>query len=153
MLDIPKIEAIISFFVDNVMVPFKTKMMKLLWYADALAYKESGKAMTGLVYVHEKLGALPQGHKELVNLDNLHVSEEFSPNYDTILRFNPAEGIDYSILSKDEMSVLERVAKKFKNYSAAEIIDYMHKERAYEETKQDDLISFELAKAIRRFRS
>ena len=33
--------------------------MKLLWYIDNLYYNQYGKAMTGLVYTHQKMGALP----------------------------------------------------------------------------------------------
>jgi len=151
VLNIPKIEAIISYFADAVVNPLKTKMMKMLWYADALSYKKRGIAMTGLVYAHDYYGALPLGHKALVNLENLNVEEEYSPNYDVMLRFYSSEKADFSVLDKEELKILKETAGKFKTYSAREIVDYMHEENAYTKTKQGDLISFDLAKEIRQF--
>ena len=126
-------------------------MMKMLWYADALSYKKRGIAMTGLVYEHERYGALPLGHKTLVNLENLDVEEEYSLNYDVMQRFYPSDKVDYSVLDKEELKILKETARKFKTYSATEIVDYMHEENAYTKTKQGDLISFDLAKEIRQF--
>ena len=40
---------------------------------------------------------------------------------------------------------------KFKNYNTQEIVDYMHEEKAYKDTKPGDVISFTLAKEIRAF--
>lgn len=151
VLNIPKIEAIISYFADAVANPLKTKMMKLLWYADALSYKRRGIAMTGLVYAHDHYGALPLGHNVLVNLENLNVEEKYSSNYDVILRFYPSDKADYSVLDKEEVKILKETAGKFKTYSAREIVDYMHEENAYTQTRQGDLISFDLAKEIRQF--
>ena len=151
VLNIPKIEAIISYFADAVVNPLKTKMMKMLWYADALSYKKRGIAMTGLVYAHDHYGALPLGHNVLVNLENLNVEEKYSSNYDVILRFYPSDKADYSVLDKEEVKILKETAGKFKTYSAKEIVDYMHEENAYTKTKQGDLISFDLAKEIRQF--
>ena len=37
----------------------------------------------------------------------------------------------------------------FKNYKAKEIVDYMHEEKAYIETKPGEIIPFSLAKEIR----
>ena len=38
-----------------------------------------------------------------------------------------------------------------KNYKAKDIIEYMHEEKAYIETKPGDIIPFSLAKEIRKF--
>ena len=42
--------------------------MKLLWYIDCIYYKENNKSLTGLVYVHQKMGALPIAYDELLKL-------------------------------------------------------------------------------------
>ena len=71
--------------------------------------------------------------------------------YDSMLHIYPTKGMDYSILSIDEKKILDKVIKKFKNYKAKDIIDYMHEEKAYTETKSGDIIPFSLAKEIREF--
>ena len=151
ILNIDKIEAIISYFAENVTNLFKVKLMKMLWYADALLFKNSGKAMTGLVYKHEPMGALPVGHYSLMNLENLNIKEEVSYNYDSMLHIYPSDNIDYGILTKEEKAVLDVVIAKFKMFKAKEIIDYMHEEMAYTATVQGEIIPFSLAKEIRVF--
>lgn len=150
-LNIDKIEAAISYIAESVSNLFKVKLMKMLWYVDALSYKISGCAMTGMVYRHNDMGALPVGHYSLMNLENLNVHEEESYNYDSMLHIYPTSDMDYSVLSAEDKKVLDLVIRKFKNYKTKEIVDYMHEEKAYLETKSGEIILFSMAKEIRDF--
>lgn len=150
-LNIDKIEASISYIAERVTNLFKVKLMKMLWYVDALSYKNNGYAITGMVYRHNDMGALPVGHYSLMNLENLNVHEEESYNYDSMLHIYPTQGMDYSVLTTEDKKVLDAVIIKFKNYKAKEIVDYMHEERAYRETSSGDIIPFSIAKDIRDF--
>ena len=151
MLNIDKIETMISYMAENINNLFKVKLMKMLWYSDVLSFIENGCSMTGMVYRHEPMGALPIGHYSLMNLEKLNVREEMSYNYDTMLHIYPTDNMDYSILNDKEKSILDKVIVKFKDYKAKEIIDYMHNEKAYIETKPGEIIPFSLAKEIREF--
>ncbi len=151
LLNIDKIEAAISYIAENVANLFKVKLMKMLWYADALSYKVNGYAITGLVYRHNEMGALPIGHYSLMNLENLNIHEEVSINYDSMLHIYPSNDMDYSVLSDGDKNILDAVIRKFKNYKAKEIVDYMHDERAYRETNPGDIIPFSIAKEIKDF--
>lgn len=148
-LNIDKIEAAISYIAERVSNLFKVKLMKMLWYVDALSFKYYGVAMTGMVYLHNEMGALPIGHHNLMNLEKLNVQEEESINYDSMIHIYPTKGMDYSVLSADDKKVLDLVIIKFKTYKAKDIVDYMHKEKAYIETNQGEIIPFSLAKEIR----
>ena len=151
VLNIDKIEAMISYIAEKTSNLFKVKLMKMLWYSDVLSFIEDGFAMTGMVYRHEPMGALPIGHYSLMNLENLNVKEEMSCNYDTMLHVYPTVGMDYSVLSDREKATLDKVIEKFKNYKAKDIVDYMHEEKAYTETKAGEIIPFSLAKEIKKF--
>ena len=151
LLDIDKLEVAISYIAKKVVNLFKVKLMKMLWYADALSYKENGNAITGLVYRHNDMGALPIGHYSLMNLENLNVREEVSINYDSMFHVYPSKGMDYNVLSDREKDILDTVIKKFKNYKAQEIVNYMHEEKAYRGTKPGEIIPFSMAKEIRDF--
>lgn len=151
LLNIDKVEEVVSYFAETVSNLFKVKLMKMLWYADALSFKTNGTAITGLVYRHNEMGALPIGHYSLMNLEKLNVQEEVSINYDSMLHVYPTKGMNYDGLSDDEKYVLDLVVKKFKNYKAQDIVDYMHKEKAYRDTKPGEIIPFSLAKEIRGF--
>ncbi len=151
LLNIDKLEAAISYIAEKVSNLFKVKLMKMLWYTDALSYKTHGHAVTGLVYKHDEMGALPVGHYSLMNLERLEVKEESSYNYDSMLHIYPTANMNYSILSNDDRDILDQVIKQFTNFNAKEIVEYMHQETAYTETKQGEIIPFELAKDIRAF--
>jgi len=151
ILDIDKIEAIVSYFAEHVSNLFKVKLMKLLWYSDVLSFIKNGTSLTGLVYTHEPMGALPIGHYSLMNLENLTVQEEVGYNYDTMLHIYPTFGIDYTTLRNEDIEILDKVITKFKNYKTKEIIDYMHEETAYTETSSGEIIPFSLAKELRKF--
>lgn len=151
LLNIDKIEAMISYIAESVSNLFKVKLMKMLWYGDALSFKRHGIAMTGMVYRHEPMGALPVGHYSLMNLENLNIREEESNNYDLMLHIYPSKGMDYAVLTDEDRSILDDVIKKFKDYKAKDIIEYMHGETAYTKTKAGEMIPFSLAKDIREF--
>jgi len=151
LLNIDKLEAAISYIAEKISNLFKVKLMKMLWYADALSYKEDGYAITGLVYRHNEMGALPIGHYSLMNLENLNVHEEVSINYGSMLHVYPSKGMDYSVLSDRDKTILDAVIKKFKNYKAQEIVDFMHEEKAYRGTNPGEIIPFSMAKEIRDF--
>lgn len=151
MLDIDKIEAMISYIAEEASNLYKVKLMKMLWYSDVLAFMEKGSSISGMVYRHEAMGALPIGHYSLMNLENLNVQEEMSCNYNTMLHVYPTPNMDYSVLSDVEKAILDKVIAKFKDYKAKDIVDYMHEEKAYSETKTGEIIPFSLAKEIREF--
>lgn len=150
-LNIDKIEAIVSCLAESMTNLYKVKLMKSLWYVDALSFKLTGKAITGLVYRHETMGALPIGHYSLMNLERINVKEEISYNYESMLHVYPNPNIDYSILSSEEKEIVNRVIKKFKDFKASDIVTYMHEERAYKETMNGAVIPFGLAKEIEIF--
>lgn len=151
LLDIDKLEAVVSYYAKHISDLYKVKLMKMLWYADSLCFKNTGVSMMGLVYRRESMGALPIGHYKIVGLENIKVQEE--EGYDnTTFHFLPNESIDISCLTDEDINVLDRVIKKFESFSAREIVEYMHKEIAYIKTNDKDIIPFSLAKEIKDFR-
>ena len=86
-----------------------------------------------------------------MNLENLNVREEVSINYDSMLHIYPSKGMDCSVLSDKDIFILDAVIRKFKNYKAQEIVDYMHEEKAYQGTNPGEIIPFSTAKEIRTF--
>lgn len=149
-LDINKLEAVISYLATRINKLYKVKLMKLLWYADALYYKFHNHSMTGLVYRHEAMGALPIGHYKIGSLPNVKMEEE-SDGESIKYRFLPNRNIDDVSLSDEEKLILDKVIDKFKSYNASEIVDYMHKETAYIKTNDKEIIPFSLASEIKDF--
>lgn len=150
-LDIDKLENMINFFASKMKGLYKVKLMKLLWYADSLSYKLNQCSMSGLVYSHYAMGALPKGHYKILGLRNVNVKEEYESSEVVKYHILPNDCFDESIFTEDELRILNRVVNKFKYMKVNEIVEYMHEEAAYIETQPDELIPFALAKKIREF--
>ena len=125
--------------------------MKMLWYTDMLEYRKNHISMTGIVYTHEAMGALPIGHRDLMMLPGINVVEEMSPDFNSMFHIFPNPDVDMSILTEDNKEILNMVVKKFKDFSTKEIVEYMHKEKAYMETALGDVISYEYARELNEF--
>ena len=87
----------------------------------------------------------------LMNLEKLNIQEEMNYSCDTMLHIYPTANMDYSVLTDREKSILDKVITKFSAYRAKDIVEYMHKEKAYTETRPGEIILFSLAKEIRKF--
>ena len=55
-------------------------------------------------------------------------------------------------MAANELSVLELVSATFMNYKSKEMIDYMHKEKAYTDTMPNQVIPYSLAKQLNELR-
>ncbi len=152
-LNIDKLEQIINFIAINISSALnKVRLMKLLWYSDALSYKENGIAISGLVYTHNNMGALPLGHSAILELRGINVQEKYNWDFDfpTYTIF-PKDNSSTSLLSEKELNVIRRVCDKFGNFTGKQIAEYMHQETAYTKTDDRDIITFSYAKEIREF--
>ncbi len=152
LLDLEKVENIVAFFAQHSSRLYKVKLMKLLWYADALFFKKYGVGMSGLVYKHLPLGAVPKAHEEILKYaqSSINIIEEY---FDEKIAYKilPKVNVDLSKFTVEEISVLQKVLEKFDKMGSREISDYMHEEWAYQKTAQDELIPYSLAREIRDF--
>ena len=145
-LDIDKVCDMAAFFASHCTDLFKVKLMKLLWYADALFFKEHGRSMSGLVYQHMPMGALPVGHYELMNL---LPHEEIYDGYEyASFRILAKEQFDESLFTEEERDVLYRVLRKFGTYTGGELADHMHTEIAYRQTADHAYIPYSLSSEV-----
>ena len=137
-----------------------------------LEYRKNHISMTGIVYTHEAMGALPIGHRDLMMLPGINVVEDMSQDFNSMFHIFPNPDVDMSILTEDnkeilnmvvkkfkdfsildvtEKSILDKVITKFMDYKAKDIVEYMHKEKAYMETALGDVISYEYARELNEF--
>lgn len=145
---IEKVKAVIKqILVSNLKIT-KTKLAKLLWYCDFINYKNNNKSITGLKYLHLDFGAYPKNFEIILNNKDVEIVVEYDIDGDFTKKTIVFCNSDYQ-LSKDELDTIETVNSKFKNFTSKQIVDYMHKEKAYLETSQGDYISYNFAKDIK----
>lgn len=148
LIDIEKISKLMAFFANYVMPLYKVKLMKLLWYSDALFFKRHGRSMTGLVYQHYPLGALPIAYNELLSLPSVNVEEEYV-NDCTAYKITSSGSISLDAFTFDELSVIQNVLTFFKNKNTSTVVSYMHEEKSYTATTQGQIMPYSLAKEVR----
>lgn len=150
LLCVDKIKSMIAYFARFTKNLFSVKLMKLLWYSDALSYQRTGKSMTGLVYTHMPMGALPIGFREICELNS--VDREPEEICETIrFRFAPKniDMIDESLFTLEELSVLKDVCERFENISGTELSEIMHEEDIYKFTEEKQVLDFSLIKKLK----
>ncbi len=68
VLDIDKIEAVISYFEEKSPELQQAQLLRMLRYADALTLEKRGRALTGIVYKEDSAGICPLGRENLLKL-------------------------------------------------------------------------------------
>ncbi len=150
ILNIPKIKSMLAYFARFTKNLFSVKLMKLLWYSDAVSFLRTGKAMSGLVYQHMPYGALPKGFGEVECLDS--VEREQMVYYDCLATqyfSKNKDMIDESLFTSEELDILHDVCVKFENTSGKELSEIMHQEDAYKYTYDREIIDFSIIKHLR----
>lgn len=148
-LSLDKVVDVIRYFAASTKITslYKVKLMKLMWYADALSYKKRGFAITGLVYQALPMGAVPVGHNSIIDLKDVPC-EEVDMGETNAYHFSLKDATSFSALSDEDKGVLDIVIEKLGSMTKNEIISFMHKEQAYVKTASRDIISFEYAKDL-----
>jgi len=148
-LSLDKVVDVIRYYASSVKVKYlyKVKLMKLLWYADALSYKKYHNTITGLVYQAYPMGAVPVGYNLIINLKNVPC-EEVEIDYSNAYRFYLKEKADCYSLSQRDKDVLDIVIDSLGNMTKNQIVSYMHKETAYINTRDREEIPFSFAEEL-----
>ena len=148
-LSLDKVVDVIRYFASSINVTslYKVKLMKLMWYADALAYKIRGSAITGLVYQALPMGAVPVGHNFIIDLNDVPC-EEVDMGETNAYHFSLAGELTFPTLSKEEKDILDVVIEKLGKMSKNDIVNFMHKEKAYVETTPRDVIQFKYVESL-----
>lgn len=148
-LSLDKVVDVIRYFAASHQITslYKVKLMKLMWYADALSYKNRGFAITGLVYQALPMGAVPVGHNFIIDLIDVPC-EEVDMGETNAYRFSLKETDSFPSLLDADKKILDIVIEKLGKMSKKEIISFMHMEQAYVETAPRDVIQFKYAESI-----
>ena len=139
-----KIYNIIIFLADNTIL--KTKLLKEMFYADFLFYKENCKSITGLEYCKLPFGPVPDSFETILSKgyqeDIIDYELVITPSKE-FYEITSKKEFNKELFTKEELEVLDKIKKYFKDYSVEEIVDYSHKEKAYIDTNKCEKISYE----------
>ncbi len=139
-------------FFSSKVEPWKTKLNKLLFYADFLAFKKTCFSMSGVKYRAIKMGPVPSNFNSifeyLVNKNDVDVQiHEFSE--DSIgekFVAHPEREFNDKLFTSKELEILNQIATFFKESTTNNIIKFSHNEVGWlENNKKRDLISYKYA--------
>ena len=147
-LSFRKIVDVINYYAASKKVKklFKVKLMKMMWYADFLSYKRSGHSITGLPYLALPMGAVPESHNYLIDLDGVHYSVEIV-NDNEAYHFT-SKASSFPSLTDEDKKVLDTIIRLMGGWNAEEVKSYMHDEVAYKKTEKNHVISYDYAKYL-----
>lgn len=150
-LDFKKVINMILFFAKDGIL--KTKLLKEMFYADFLNYKNTGKSITGLEYSKITYGPVPDDKDKIICdcISKKFIDEivEYKNDYE-YHNIISLKDFDKNIFDEEELMILNRVKEFFKDFKSKEIADFSHEEKAFIETEFAKNISYDFAFDINR---
>lgn len=142
----------VIFFAENVQ-PFKTRLNKLMFYADFLNYKKTGFSISGANYAAIDLGPVPDAYDMLYEFFNRkhfvqieyhefegreNIGEKFKPQ--------PNRPFEQELFEDAELSSLQFVSDYFVEMNTQDLIEQSHREKAWlDKSKEKGLIEYNYA--------
>jgi len=151
-----KLEESVLFFIARVEHAFKTKLNKLLWYADFLAYRTSSRSITGSAYVAATHGPVPKNYDlllgEMARKGLVRVTEVEFPNGTCGELLKASREPNMSPFDGVEQACMDKVAREFRDCTASDLRRRSHAEKAYEATYEEGVhwksIPYSLAETL-----
>lgn len=142
-----KLENLILYFLKNASNVSKTKLAKLLYYADFGYYKEHFQTITGTRYINLDFGPCPE------NLEMLSAKMKTAKKiiatrqkrYDVL---SNAVAPDMTLFSANEKRFIKKVLNEYGDKTAKELTEKSHDEFPWKATKPYDEIPYALAQYI-----
>jgi uncharacterized phage-associated protein len=121
------------FFAKNTRKLGKTKLFKLLYFLDFEHFKLRGRSVTGLNYFAWPKGPVPKSLFEEFEHpgDDLAACADFSQIQTQIGGMNKVSArkrFDPKVFSKRELSILNSLAERYRDATAAEMVEETHLE-------------------------
>lgn len=141
-----KIINMILIFAKNCIL--KTKLLKEMFYADFLYYKNTGASITGLEYAKITYGPVPDGFSDIINECLVEGLIDYNVEYMNDYENHNIQGrvdVDYKVFDKDELEIINKVNEFFKDFKSKDVVNFSHEEKAFTETEFSKSISYDYA--------
>ena len=124
----------------------KTKLAKLLYLADFAWYYDHLKSMSGMQYLRRAYGPVPDPYfRALAELEEDGKITLMRKDDAVLVSLGGAaqrEKLD--LLNKDEVELVERISRKWRNKRTQEIVGFTHAQLPYKLCAPDEPIPYEL---------
>lgn len=154
---IEKVANAIIFFIDNQVENLgKTKLMKLMFFADNYHLKKYMRSIFADTYIKLPYGPVPTLTLGTIDSINEFEKEDFQNYVDDFLKyivvneqydgkyrkttFAKKQEFDSDLFSISEIEVLKQISEEFKKYTASQISEYSHTFDEYKFTDDNQVI-------------
>lgn len=155
---IEKVANAIIYFLDNGVEYFgKTKLMKLMFFADKYHLQKYMRTVFADTYIKLPFGPVPTLTLGTIDSINEFEKDDFETYVDEFLKyiivneqydgkykkttFAKKQNFNEELFSISELEILEQITKEFKSYTAKQISDYSHEFNEYKYTNDNEVIS------------
>ena len=130
----------------------KSKLLKLLFYADFSSFKITEVSITGLKYAHLPFGPVPDQYDYLLGAiqkidEDIKVEIQPIGDYfgEIFISHKPPEP---GIFTEENLRIIKFIDNHFREFTAKYIEDFSHEEKGYKETKQGEMIPYTYAEDL-----
>lgn len=129
----------------------KTKLAKLLYFADFANYRLTERSMSGLRYRKIEFGPVPDEYFRILqelednSLVNMDIEALQNGKYMcTITQTKVSEKIDLDLISTKEDKLIQNIWSNWKDANTDEIVNYTHLQNPYQKTEFGRIVSYDL---------
>lgn len=131
---------------------YRTKLNKLLWYADFVHYRHNSISISGTIYCHAPHGPVPSQYDVYFNYllkeGSLNV-EEVAIGDNVLEKYVAGREPDTSAFNSAQIETLKRISEYFKSWSSTQIRELSHNEDGYIETNNGEPIPYSYAESLK----
>lgn len=133
--DLEKISGMISFFDSNISGLYKTKLNKLLFYADFLSYSRTGYAISGISYRAIQFGPVPSQYQKMyiklcddgkLTVEQIEVG---NGNYGELI--SSKDTFNQTSFTESESKTLRDVCDIYGKMQTTELVNASHLEKGW----------------------
>lgn len=129
---------------------YKTKLNKLLFYADFTGFYLTGRGLSGAQYVNLPYGPVPDRFEEIIQhaATSGAIVSESVPDKDPSVRAIKKGAQMLEVLDDADRRILDWVVDNYGNLSTTAITDLSHGEKAYKNTRGGERIAYAYAQFL-----
>ncbi len=125
----------------------KTKLAKLLYFADFSWYYTHLKSMSGMQYRKIKYGPVSDMYFRVIDemFDSGEIAiEQTEDGAMVISETRSGAKAPISRVSKDELKLIDKIGKKWSNKRTGEVVDFTHKQMPYLFAEEGEIVSYDI---------
>jgi transcriptional regulator with XRE-family HTH domain len=139
-------QMILAFLRAGKKIP-KTKLAKLLYFADFAWYYKKLESMSGMRYRKIQYGPVPDSYFRIIDEMSDGGEIDITQTEDGAMLISQTRSgarVDLSEISKEEGKLIKSVEEKWRGKKTAEIVDFTHKQFPYLYAQDNEIVSYAL---------